>query len=138
MTQQAFPYAIAGAAIFDASDRLFLMQSSGKFGAQWIIPGGKVSFGETLEAAVRREVVEETGLELRDVQLLGTREFIEPMRHFICFEFQARLHGDGKVSLNNEARTFRWCSRKDLDQIEVAPLTRALIDERLLPRGLPR
>jgi hypothetical protein len=51
-----YPTVIAGAAILDADRRLFLMRSSGKFGDQWIIPGGKVNFGETAAAAVVREV----------------------------------------------------------------------------------
>ena len=38
------------------------MQSSGKFGDEWIIPGGKVSFGEGMDAALRREIKDEANL----------------------------------------------------------------------------
>lgn len=48
------PRAIVGALIVDRSGRIFLMKSSGKYADQWIMPGGKVDFGETVVSALLR------------------------------------------------------------------------------------
>jgi 8-oxo-dGTP diphosphatase len=49
---------------------------------EWSIPGGTIEVGETLEEAVRRELVEETGLEVRVLELieLFDRIYREPGR----------------------------------------------------------
>lgn len=72
MTQpeQLFPEPTVGALIFDPAGRLFLMRSH-KWGGKYVVPGGHVELGETLEVALRREVAEETGLSIRDITFVG-------------------------------------------------------------------
>ncbi len=130
-----FPTLVAGAAIVDEAKRLFLMQSSGKFGNTWIVPGGKPSFGEPAAQAVVRETHEETGLVASNPRLLGVREWIDPARHFVCLEYLVEADSSAPVTLNEEAVAYRWCSVADLEKLEIAGLTRALIDERLIPEG---
>lgn len=61
----------------------------------WALPGGFIEVGETVEAAVRREVMEETGLELSDLELFGV--YSDPdrdsRRHTISIVFTALGHG---------------------------------------------
>jgi 8-oxo-dGTP pyrophosphatase MutT (NUDIX family) len=61
--------ASVSAVIFDRRGRLLLQQRSD--GGQWGLPGGSVEVGESLVQAVRREVVEETGLDVRVKRLIG-------------------------------------------------------------------
>ncbi len=72
---QHYPEPTVGALIFDPAGRLFLMQSH-KWCGRYVVPGGHVELGETLEAALRREVAEETGLTIRDIRFVCTQEFI--------------------------------------------------------------
>src|SRR5690554_5947302 len=103
MTQShRFPQAIVGALIFNERNQLFLMRSSGKYGDQWIIPGGKVDFGETIIDALKREIREETQLELENIRFAGVRELIETDRHFIFLEHTALAQPPYSVQLNNE------------------------------------
>ena len=63
----------AGAIIFDDQDRVLLLEHVFRPDSGWGIPGGFLSRGEQPEAAVRRELLEEVGLELADVEFMFTR-----------------------------------------------------------------
>jgi len=57
------------AVIFDRRGRLLLQQRSD--GGQWGLPGGSVEIGESVAVAVVREVLEETGLTVRPLRIVG-------------------------------------------------------------------
>lgn len=61
--------ASVSAVIFDRRGHLLLQQRSD--GGQWGLPGGSVELGESVVAAVRREVSEETGLDVAVKRLVG-------------------------------------------------------------------
>lgn len=132
-----YPKVIVGAALVSQHGRLLLIQSSGKFGKQWIIPGGKLDFGERLVDGLHREVREETGLQISRLEFLGTRESIEGERHFVCFEYLCFVDGEPTPTLNYEATAHRWVDKASLNSLAVMPLTAQLINEHLLPRGIP-
>jgi 8-oxo-dGTP pyrophosphatase MutT (NUDIX family) len=74
----------------------------------WFMPGGGVKRGETLEAATRREALEETGAVLGELKLLGAyTNFTEwKTDHnivFICHEFEFKGKPDAEIA---ELRTF--------------------------------
>jgi ADP-ribose pyrophosphatase YjhB (NUDIX family) len=124
------PRVIVGALIFDNQQRIFLMRSSGKFGDQWIIPGGKVDYGETVLTALLREIREETNLEIKDIKFVGIRELIEPQKHFVFLEHTAIAINTENIKLNSEATEFGWFAKSDLNTIDIAEPTLALIQER--------
>ena len=62
----------ADCVVFDEQDRLLLIKRKNyPFEGQYALPGGFVEYGETTEAAAARELLEETGLTAKDVQLIG-------------------------------------------------------------------
>ena len=82
-----------GCGIVFLKDRHILLlqrRKSPEIGA-WGIPGGKIDFLETAEQAIRREALEETGLEAGDIKLLGLSEqlFHDEMQHWFGVLFQA-------------------------------------------------
>ncbi len=84
-----------GAIILNDKDEVLLLKrGAGARNGQglWARPGGVVEFGETAEAAVIREVKEETGLEIRVVQQLRFSELVEEGgTHWISLGFLARV-----------------------------------------------
>jgi 8-oxo-dGTP diphosphatase len=70
-----------GAALFDAEGKIFLTlrgPDAKNERGRWEIPGGSVEFGETLEAALAREMMEEYGVEIAVHGLLGIFDHILP------------------------------------------------------------
>lgn len=63
---------VSGAVILDEADRMLMVKAARGFTkGMWNIPGGFVTYGETPEESVVREVEEEVGLAIRVVELLG-------------------------------------------------------------------
>jgi 8-oxo-dGTP diphosphatase len=65
--------ATAGAVVIDNRGRVLLLKHVFRAGSGWGIPGGFIQAGEQPEEAVRRELREEVGLELEDVELALVR-----------------------------------------------------------------
>lgn len=131
MPEQQFPEPTVGAVIFGDDDR-FLLLKSHKFNGQYVIPGGHIELGETMEQALRREIREETGLSIRDVELVDIQEFIFDdifwkKRHFIFLDYRCRTD-DTEVVLNEEAQEYRWVTLEEARSLPVEPYTRHTIE----------
>jgi phosphoglycolate phosphatase len=106
------PIATVGALIFDNSGLVLLVRTH-KWSDLWGIPGGKIKWGEASEEALRRELKEETNLEVTDIEFamaqdcIHSREFYRDA-HFILLNYTCRCAGAVDVKLNDEAREFVW------------------------------
>ena len=126
MGKQVYPEPTVGALILNPEDKLFLMRSH-KWRDQYVIPGGHIELGERMEDALRREIREETGLEIRDITFLGFQEFIHDdafwkKRHFVFFDYVCRTDGRD-VTLNDEAQSYVWVSLDEALALPVEPYT---------------
>jgi 8-oxo-dGTP diphosphatase len=67
-----------GSAVLVENNGKFLLGERNKknYNGYWVIPGGRVEFGETLEDAGKREIKEETGIEVEIISFIGHKEII--------------------------------------------------------------
>ena len=65
----------AGAAVLNKAKLLVVLRSNEPFAGRWSLPGGRVETGESLVHAARREVREETGLDVKIGRFIGWVEF---------------------------------------------------------------
>jgi mutator protein MutT len=91
----------------------------------WEFPGGKALPGETLEAALRREVDEELGIAFGQAVLVHVKEHAYPERT-VLLHFYLCLDPRGEPS-GREGQEIRWVGLADLDLLEVPPANRAVL-----------
>ena len=128
-------------AILLRRDRI-LMAQRGKepLKGWWSLPGGALEVGESLHDAVRREVREETGLEIEPVGVLEIFERIirdakgKPEYHYVLIDYVCRVTG-GTLFPGDDVCAVEWVRRADLAGLEITEGTLAVIEKAFRERG---
>ena len=100
-------------ACVDASGRVLLVkQIAGPYAGAWLLPGGGVDDGESIEEGLRREMREETGLELTDVERVASYLVDERTQDFkaLVHLFRAKADGDPQAE---HGSAVRWALATD-------------------------
>lgn len=119
--------------IVDAANHLLMMKRSDD--GFWGLPGGGLELGEVLEAGARREVYEETGLELDEMHLFGVFSGPEMFYRYpngddiygVMIVYLAR-GWQGKICLNEEHTHWCWFAAAEIPE-DVNPLIIPVIDK---------
>ena len=117
--------------------RLLLIERARDPGrGNWSFPGGRIQLGETIFEAVRREVLEETGVEIEPLETFQVYDWItrdETGRicfHYIVHYVRAR-YVSGEASARDDAARALWTTEADLADLTMHPFARETA-ERLL------
>ena len=125
MKHKCVPEVIVGAIITDERGRIFLMASP-KFDNHYVPPGGHVEFSEHLQAALQREISEETGLCTEDIEFLNVDELITGERHYIFVNYVCRKAG-GTLKLNEEGFDGGFFTLAEAEELPLADSCRKMI-----------
>lgn len=87
----------------------------------WSLPGGRVERGEFLADALRREVLEETGLDVEVGELAGILEVPGDEFHYVILDFHSTVSGDISARPGTDASDVRWVPLKEVAHLECTP-----------------
>ena len=132
----SLPVVTVGALIVDAEGNVLMIRTH-KWSNLWGIPGGKVKFCEPSEAALRRELKEETNLDVSNIQFVLVQDCIHSSEfyrdaHFVLLNYTCKSISRD-VRLNNEAEEFRWLKPAEAFALPLNKPTRVLL-EALYPK----
>jgi 8-oxo-dGTP diphosphatase len=99
---------------------------------EWSIPGGTLEVGETLLEGVRRELAEETGIEVRVLDLIEVFERVfrddsgRPRYHFVILDYLCELIS-GQAHAGSDVTDVAWASERDLEKHSLTPTATRVI-----------
>jgi ADP-ribose pyrophosphatase YjhB (NUDIX family) len=108
-----------GALIFQRNRILLVERGKEPLKGYWSLPGGVLETGELLHDGIRREVLEETGLEVEPIEMATIFERIipddagKPEYHYVLVDYICRVV-KGVAQPSSDASAVAWVSEKDL------------------------
>ena len=99
----------------------------------WSLPGGLLELGEKLDSAIRREVMEETGLEVEPLSVFEIFERIipdtegKPEYHYVLIDYLCRVVG-GHLQAASDVSQAAWVPQHKLSEYRLTEGTRAVIE----------
>jgi len=127
------PFLGVGALIFEGRSILLVERAKEPLKGYWSLPGGIVEAGEKLEDAIRREVLEETGLEIEPVTLFEIFERImpdaegRPEYHYVLMDYLCRVTG-GQLAAASDVSRAVWAMEQDLSGYRLTEGTLAVVE----------
>ncbi len=126
--EEAHPIPSVGAVIIDEGHIVLVRRGRGPYAGAWAVPAGRQRRGETMEEAVRREVLEETGLVVAVGDPVWVGDILDPADppafHYSVVDFAAFVTG-GELQAGDDAAEVRWV---DLSEMRDLPLTRTMLE----------
>ncbi len=136
----ARPLIGVGALIFQRGRILMAQRGKEPMKGFWSLPGGLLELGESLADGVRREVREETGLDVRPAGILEVFERImrdaagRPEYHYVLIDYICRVTG-GSLCAGDDVCAVEWFRRRDLASLPITEGTLAVIEKGFRERG---
>jgi len=113
VSSQAASHSVSVAGVIvDDDGRALLVQRRDNH--HWEPPGGVLELGESIDDGLRREVREETGLDIEPTMLTGVYKNMK--RGIIALVFRCRITG-GELTLSNETEAIRWAAEAEVTEL---------------------
>jgi 8-oxo-dGTP diphosphatase len=128
------PVCAVGAIIFQEDRVLLIKRGHPPAEGRWSIPGGVVHLGETLEEALRREVLEELGVEIRILRVGRVLDRMERdaqgriYYHFVIIDYVCEILS-GEPQAASDAEAWGFFQIEELEKLEMTGGTAPVIRE---------
>jgi 8-oxo-dGTP diphosphatase len=123
-TGSEFPVVGVGVVLVQDGKVLLVRRGRDPGRGLWAVPGGKVRRGEPMRDAARREILEETGLEVEIGDVVWVGEYLEADDHIVLIDFAGSVLG-GELRAGDDADDVRWVAVEEAVEF---PLTRTMFD----------
>lgn len=130
----AHPLLGVGALIFRRDSILLVERGREPLKGYWSLPGGLVETGELLTAAVTREILEETGLRIKPVEIFEIFERIIPDAaghteyHYVLIDYLCKVVG-GELNAADDVSNVQWVRRTALKNFRLTEGTLGVIEK---------
>jgi ADP-ribose pyrophosphatase YjhB (NUDIX family) len=105
----------------------FVRQERGPYAGFWLLPGGKVEFGEPIIEAARREAAEESGCVVEGLDLTGAYEIRGPGHHFVMWAYRSR--GAGRIPARFSGHHVAGVRQARWDEVEPHPTDMPILND---------
>jgi 8-oxo-dGTP diphosphatase len=128
----AQPVVGVGAVVLDGDRVLLVKRGHPPLKGEWSLPGGTVELGEPLEAAVAREVLEETGLDVSVGPVVEVFDRVDRAPdgrieyHFVIVDYACTVQG-GFIARGSDAEDARWVPIRELPAYRLTTKASAVI-----------
>jgi 8-oxo-dGTP diphosphatase len=128
------PLVGVGAIMLDGDRILMAQRGKQPLKGWWSLPGGALETGELLADAIRREVREETGLQIEPLGVLEIFERIMrdaegvPEYHYVLIDYVCRITG-GELAAGDDVCKVEWVRRRDLPAMQITEGTLGVIEK---------
>ena len=132
---QQYPEATVGALILNPKGEVLIVRSS-KWNDKYTVPGGHIELGERAEDAIKREVKEETSLDVEVERLLLVQQAIYPRfyhkhEHFVFMDYLCRTKGTNVKLDGRELQHYVWVNPRDALKLDTEQYTRNFVTKYL-------
>lgn len=132
-TYPSQPIVGVGVVVWHDDQVLLIKRGKPPRAGQWSLPGGAQLLGETLAEAAKREVREETGIDIRLGDIVATLDSIDRdhegrvRHHYTLVDFVAEAE-QTKLTAGDDAADARWFARQDIKHLDLWSETVRIID----------
>lgn len=96
---------------------------------KYVLPGGKLDYGERLKECLKREILEEVGLIVTDSNFFDYYEVILPERYYLIMYFICKVENYNLKINDDEISDYKWIGYSNYQNFDIAPGSKKIIKE---------